>query len=175
MTDPSADVVTHRLNTMSVGDTGDALARCCGSRRWVRAMVAARPYVDDAGLFDIAERTWWTLDPDDWLEAFSHHPRIGEREATRPAHDQEREWSAGEQAGMDQAGREVHDGMVAGNLEYEERFGHVFLICATGRSGDEMLTALRERLSNDPAEELKVAAAEQVKITRLRLLRLVET
>ena len=178
MTAPSIDPVAHHLNAMSDEDASEALARCCGSHRWVQAMVAARPYASDAGLFRVADRTWWNLDPDDWLEAFTHHPRIGEREAQepqRPASATEQRWSSGEQAGMDQAGREVHDAMVEGNLEYEERFGHVFLICATGRSGDEMLAALRARLGNDPAEELAVAAEEQAKITRLRLLKLVET
>lgn len=138
-------------------------------------MVAARPYHSDRAVFEIAERTWWDLEPEDWLEAFSHHPRIGERIAEGPASATELGSSTAEQSGMDQADPEVHDAMVARNLEYETRFGHVFLICATGRSGYEMLMALLTRLDNDPTEELRVASAEQAKITRLRLEKLVDT
>jgi 2-oxo-4-hydroxy-4-carboxy-5-ureidoimidazoline decarboxylase len=104
---------------------------------------------------------WWSLEPEDWLEAFATHPRIGERDGG--------DWTASEQAGMDEADAEVHRALVAGNRAYEERFGHVFLICATGLSGEEMLAALHRRLSNEPEAEVRVGAAEQAKITRLRL------
>lgn len=171
MTNPAAQL----LNALPETDAQEALARCCGSRRWVQGMVAARPYHSDRAMFEIAERTWWDLEPDDWLDAFSHHPRIGERISERPASATERGWSTTEQSGMDQADREVEDAMVARNLEYERRFGHVFLICATGRSGYEMLMALLTRLDNDPTDELRVAAAEQAKITRIRLEKLVDT
>lgn len=167
--------VAHMLNALSETDTQEALARCCGSRRWVQGMVAARPYHSDRALFQIAERTWWDLEPDDWLDAFAHHPRIGERTSEGPASTTERRWATKEQAGMDQADREVQDAMVARNLEYETRFGYVFLICATGRSGYEMLMALLTRLDNDPTDELRVAAEEQSKITRIRLEKLVDT
>ena len=166
--------VAHMLNALPDTDAQKALARCCGSRRWVQGMVAARPYLSDRAMFEIAERTWWELEPDDWLEAISYHPRIGERNSEGPASD-ERRWSTAEQSGMDQADQEVHDAIMARNLEYETRFGHVFLICATGRSGYEMLMALLTRLDNDPTDELRVAAAEQAKITRLRLEKLVDT
>ncbi len=171
MTDP----VANMLNALSETDAPEALARCCGSHRWVRGMVAARPYHSDQALFEIAERTWWDLEPEDWLEAFSHHPRIGERISERQASSTEHRWSTAEQSGMDRADPEVHDAMVARNMEYEARFGHVFLICATGRSGYEMLMDLLTRLDNDPTEELRVAAEEQAKITRIRLEKLVDT
>lgn len=171
MTDP----VAQMLNALTDIDATEALGRCCGSRRWVRRMVAARPYHSDRAMFEIAERTWWGLDTDDWLEAFSHHPRIGERISEGPESTTESGWSTAEQSGMDRADQEIHDAMVARNLEYETRFGHVFLICATRRSGYEMLMALLTRLDNDPADEFRVAAAEQSKITRLRLEKLVDT
>lgn len=139
----------------------DELGRCCGSTRWVRRLAAARPFASDAELLRLADEVWWSLEPEDWLEAFATHPRIGERDGG--------DWTASEQAGMDEAGAEVHRALVAGNREYEERFGHVFLICATGLSGEEMLAALRRRLSNEPEAEVRVGAAEQAKITRLRL------
>ena len=169
------DPVAHTLNALSETDALEALARCCGSRRWGLSMVAARPYHSDRALFEIAERTWGALEPADWLEAFSHHPRIGERISEGAASTTERRWATKEQAGMDQADREVQDAMVARNLEYETRFGYVFLICATGRSGYEMLMALLTRLDNDPHDELRVAAEEQSKITRIRLEKLVDT
>ncbi|GMR12190.1 MAG: 2-oxo-4-hydroxy-4-carboxy-5-ureidoimidazoline decarboxylase [Gemmatimonadota bacterium] len=167
--------VAQMLNALPETDAREALARCCGSCRWVEAMVAARPYHSDRALLEIAERAWWDLEPDDWLEAFSHHPRICEQISEEAASTTERRWSTAEQSGMGQADQEVHDAMVAGNLDYETRFGHVFLICATGRSGYEMLMALLTRLDNDPTDELRVAAAEQAKITRIRLEKLVDT
>jgi OHCU decarboxylase len=139
----------------------DELGRCCGSTRWARRLAAARPFASDAELLRLADEVWWSLEPEDWLEAFATHPRIGERDGG--------DWTASEQAGMDEADAEVHRALVAGNRAYEERFGHVFLICATGLSGEEMLAALHRRLSNEPEAEVRVGAAEQAKITRLRL------
>lgn len=141
-----------------------ALTRCCTSRRWVEAMLAARPFGGDAALFEAAERAWWALGKDDWLEAFGGHPRIGERGIDALVRH--------EQAGMNRAGDKTRAALAQGNREYEARFGHVFLICATGKSATDMLGALRARLGNDPATELRIAAGEQAKITRLRLEKL---
>ena len=116
-------------------------------------------------MFTAAETVWWSLEPEDWLEAFAAHPRIGGR-----ARDV---WSSTEQAGMKGATAGTQTALAAGNREYEARFGHVFLICATGRSAAEMLSELVQRLGNDPATELRIAAGEQAKITRLRLQKLV--
>ena len=145
-----------------------SLLRCCGSRRWVTGMLARQPFASKAALFVAAETVWWSLEPDDWLEAFAAHPRIGER--SRGGRDP---WSSAEQAGMKSATPGTQTALAAGNREYAARFGHVFLICATGRSGPEMLAELVRRLGNDPAAELRIAAAEQAKITRLRLEKLV--
>ena len=153
------------INSLPDRRARTALARSCGSRHWVDAMLAARPFPSDAALFAAAEREWWALRREDWLEAFGHHPRIGER-ASDP-------WARSEQAGVRGAGAgagdETRAALAQGNREYEDRFGYVFLICATGKSAGEMLDALRGRLANDPATELRVAAGEQAKITRLRL------
>lgn len=129
-------------------------------------MAAVRPFDSDEALFDAAERVWWSLSPDDWLEAFAAHPRIGERTESR--------WSAEEQAGMDEADRRLEESIREGNRRYEETFGHVFLICATGLSAREMASALQRRLQNDAETELRNAAEEQAKITRLRLEKLTE-
>jgi len=154
------------LNALSDERARAALQRCCGARHWVDAMLAARPFVSDAELLATAERVWWGLGRADWLEAFAAHPRIGGGAAVTA-------WARREQAGADGAAEATLAALAQGNLTYEERFGHVFLISATGKTADEMLGALRGRLTNDPATELRVAAEEQAKITRLRLDKLV--
>ena len=151
------------LNSLPVAAARAALGRCCGARHWVDAMLAARPFGSDAELLATAERVWWGLGRADWLEAFAAHPRIGDR--GRGTTD----WARREQAGADGAAEATLAALAQGNHAYEERFGHVFLISATGKTAEEMLGALRDRLTNDPATELRVAAEEQAKITRLRL------
>ena len=155
------------LNSLSIAAARAALGRCCGARHWVDGMLAARPFASDAELLAVAERVWWSLERADWLEAFAAHPRIGARAEAMT------DCARREQAGANGAAEATLAALAQGNRTYEERFGHVFLICATGRTADEMLGALRGRLTNDPATELRVAAEEQAKITRLRLDRLV--
>lgn len=145
------------------------LLACCGSPRWAAAMAALRPFRDLAELQATAEETWWALDAEDWLAAFAAHPRIGERAGGEGA---DARWSAAEQAAAGDAEDAVREAIARGNREYEERFGHVFLISASGRSGEEILAELRRRLGNSPEAELQIAAGEQAKITRLRLERL---
>jgi 2-oxo-4-hydroxy-4-carboxy-5-ureidoimidazoline decarboxylase len=141
------------------------LLRCCGSRRWVAAMLARAPFADIEDVFDAAEEIWWSLESADWLEAFAAHPRIGERGPDA--------WSQAEQVGMKGTTTATQAALAEGNRKYEARFGHVFLICATGKSGAEMLAELERRLRNKPAAELRIAAEEQAKITQLRLEKLV--
>jgi allantoicase len=145
------------------------LLACCASRAWAAGIAAARPFADAEALAASADEVWASLGPDDWLEAFAAHPRIGDRLAAAPGASA---WSTQEQAGVAGADPAVLAELVEGNRAYEERFGHVFLVCATGQSAAAMLAALRERLGNDRASELRVAAEEQRKITRLRLEKL---
>lgn len=168
----SAKRIAQHLNGLSEPQAREALSRCCGAARWVEAMLAGRPFRDDRAVYHLAERVWWELGPDDWREAFAQHPRIGERPQDDAA---TRDWSRREQAGMDDASHCVRQEIAELNRTYEDRFGHVFLICATGLSGDDMLRALRARLGNDPEDELSIAAGQQAKITRLRLEKLVTT
>ena len=168
----SLDDGVLRLNAMPRLEVEAALLRCCGSVLGARRMAEARPFRDAAALFAAAERTWWDLGRDDWLEAFRAHPRIGERDAATPQGAEARAWSEREQAGMARAPEEVRTALDKGNREYEERFGHIFIVCATGKRAEEMLALLAARLANDPDTELRVAADEQRKITRLRLERL---
>jgi len=135
-------------------------------------MTAARPFHTDAALFAAADRIWHDLTPKDWREAFLAHPRIGDRPAA--AHASTAAWSSREQAGMESATADTARALAEGNRAYEEKFGHVFLICATGKSATDMLIALRERMDNLPEAEIRVAAKEHAQITRIRLGKLVD-
>ena len=148
------------------------LLTCCGSREWARRMAAERPFRDVADVLDCADAVWWELGKADWLEAFRSHPRIGEKKAEAGQTGRERAWSAGEQAGMGSAAEETQRALAEGNRAYEERFGHIYIVCATGKSADEMLAILTARLANDPETEVRAAAEEQRKITRIRLEKL---
>lgn len=161
-----------RLNALPPADAERELLACCGSREWARRVAAARPFPGEAALLDRADAVWAELGEADWREAFRAHPRIGEREAEAGQTGRERAWSAGEQAGMRTAEDATRRALADGNREYEARFGFIYILCATGRSADEMLALLRERLANDPAAEIRAAAEEQRRITRLRLEKL---
>jgi 5-hydroxyisourate hydrolase / 2-oxo-4-hydroxy-4-carboxy-5-ureidoimidazoline decarboxylase len=159
-------VTLNELNALTPEAAAQELARCCGSKAWVQAMTARRPFSSIDQLFGAAEEIWWSLDGSDWLEAFSHHPAIGDREGVSG-------WAKEEQSGTRDASEATRDALVELNREYERRFGHVFLISATGKTADEMLAELRARMHNPRGEELNVAAGEQAKITRLRLEKLI--
>lgn len=148
------------------------LQACCGATAWVNGMIIRRPFLTLFLLLEESEHLWWSLSPDDWREAFDHHPRIGESSAAVAQQETARGWSASEQGGASDAAADVKQALADGNREYERRFGHIYLVCATGKSAEEMLAILRSRMSNDPAAELRVAAGEQAKITRLRLLKM---
>lgn len=158
----------------SLNDAGarSALLRCCGSKAWVEGMMRRRPFRDDNILLQSADQVWNTLSANDWLEAFASHPRIGERPS--PSHGSAAAWASAEQSGTSTAAAETARALAQGNTRYESKFGHVFLVCATGKSADEMLEALNIRLNHDAETELRIAAGEQAKITRLRLHKLVQ-
>lgn len=131
-------------------------------------MLARRPFGSNVALLGAARLVWNALDQDDWLEAFAHHPQIGERDpAAAPADT--REMSQSEQAGVADATPDVRKALDEGNREYALRFGYIFIVCAAGRSAESMLGDLRRRLQNDPATEIQIAAEEQANITALRL------
>jgi 2-oxo-4-hydroxy-4-carboxy-5-ureidoimidazoline decarboxylase len=155
-----------RFNALSRAEAEAELLTCCASRRWAATVVAGRPYASAAGLLATAGAAVRELDWPDVEEALSAHPRIGDRP---DGADRESAWSRGEQAGVGDADRAA---FADGNAAYEERFGHVFLICASGRGAGEMLTELRERMRNDPATERRVVHGELTKITELRLRKL---
>ncbi len=127
------------------------------------------PFADVEELLSTADEVWWALRARDWQEAFSSHPKIGARNSERPQGAQGQAWSEQEQAGANDAEQATLDELAAANRAYEDKFGHIFIVCATGKTAAQMLGILRARLANDPGIELRNAAAEQRKITRLRL------
>jgi OHCU decarboxylase len=160
------------LNSLESDQAVNELKSCCGSNRWATNVASRRPYATFPQLADIAQQEWWQLQPGDWLEAFRSHPKIGQNKTEISASEQSQQWSRNEQAGMREASQGTAEALARLNEEYEARFGYIFIVCATGRSSEEMLAILRERLENEPEDELRIAAAEQAKITELRLKKL---
>jgi 2-oxo-4-hydroxy-4-carboxy-5-ureidoimidazoline decarboxylase len=160
------------LNALPPADAERQLSSCCASRAWAGRMAAGRPYADLDALLEASDRAVAELDRDGLTEALAAHPRIGQRAAGSST---EAVWSGQEQASVGDADVEVRAALQEGNRAYEQRFGHVFLISASGRSAEEMLAALHERLGNDPDTEWGVVAEELRQITRLRLERLLRS
>jgi len=150
----------------------EALRACCAADAWVARLQAARPVADAKTLLDVSDETVLTLDDAALDQALAAHARIGERRLGSTTEDR---WSRTEQAGALAAGDDLASRLEEGNRRYEERFGHVFLIRAAGRSGEEMLAALEQRLAHDPATERGVVRRELAEIVRLRLLKVLPT
>ncbi|HEY2962870.1 MAG TPA: 2-oxo-4-hydroxy-4-carboxy-5-ureidoimidazoline decarboxylase [Pyrinomonadaceae bacterium] len=162
------------LNSLAPDAAYHELLKCCGSRRWANAVEQGRPYASLEELINHANEIWWALDREDWLEAFRSHPKIGEKKIANPVAAQSQQWSAQEQRSIDRAPAEVIGKLATLNYDYEQKFGFIFIVCATGKSSDEILALLKQRLANGPATELPVAAAEQAEITELRLRKLLD-
>jgi 2-oxo-4-hydroxy-4-carboxy-5-ureidoimidazoline decarboxylase len=161
------------LDRASEPEARAMLVRCCGASRWVRAMLARRPFESDEALHRAADEEWAKMEREDVLEALTHHPRIGASlEELRKKYATTASWSAGEQSGAAVASEDVLRALRDGNVRYQARFGHIFVVCATGKTAAEMLALLEAREGNDPETEIRVAAAEQGKITHLRLEKL---
>jgi 2-oxo-4-hydroxy-4-carboxy-5-ureidoimidazoline decarboxylase len=161
-----------RLNALPVAEAQRELARCCGATRWVDGMCARRPFADAAAVYAAADAVWATMAETDWLEAFSRHPKIGDIGQLREKFAATSAWAASEQAGARAASEATLQRLQAGNAAYEAKFGFIFIVCATGKTAAEMAALLDGRLGNDRATELRRAAAEQAKITRIRLEKL---
>ena len=163
----------QRLSACSEAEAAVSLRRCCGARRWVEGMLARRPFADDAALLAAADEVWAQREDADVLEALSHHPEIGaDLDKLRQRFASTVSWSAAEQGAVASADEATLVALRDANVEYASKFGHTFVVCATGKSAAQMLEILRARLPNDPADELRVAAQEQAKITKLRLEKL---
>lgn len=164
----------ERLNDLPPDEAEGELLKCCGSSRWAREVSSRRPFESVDELISAADEVWRGLDAADWLEAFSRHPKIGERKAAAGQTRREEEWSADEQAGLGRADKEARAELARLNQAYAEKFGYIFIVCASGKTPAEMLALLRARLTNDAEAEIEVAAEEQRRITRLRLQKLLE-
>ncbi|HWB41581.1 MAG TPA: 2-oxo-4-hydroxy-4-carboxy-5-ureidoimidazoline decarboxylase [Gemmatimonadales bacterium] len=160
------------LDRLSRSEAGEHLRACCGSSRWVELMLAARPFGGIETALAAADRAWQACEPADWDEAFAHHPRIGERHAAAPVGAVASGWSAGEQGAAARGDAGTRAALAEANAAYERRFGRIYIVCATGRSAEDLLADIEARMGNDPERERAVAAEEQRKIIRLRLLKL---
>lgn len=160
------------LNHLPQPQLKERLTRCCGSSAWVQKMLVLFPCANKDALLAAADDLWFGLEEKDWLEAFSHHPKIGDTASLKETFANTATWAAGEQALVQEASQKTIQQLAIGNKAYEEKFGYIFIVYATGKSAEEMLNRLQSRLPNSKDEELKIAAAEQAKITRLRLEKL---
>jgi len=147
----------------------DILKKCCGSERWVNKMMNIQRFETTDGIIKDAERIWYSLDKSDWLEAFDHHPKIGDMNSLKEKYSVSKDLSESEQAGALSASDEILSELFLFNQLYEKKFGFIFIVFAKGKSADEMLGIIKERINNDPETELRTAAEEQFKITKLRL------
>jgi 2-oxo-4-hydroxy-4-carboxy-5-ureidoimidazoline decarboxylase len=164
----------YDLNMLPKAQLRQELLKCCGSSAWVEKVMNFFPIEDLVELLDDAEEEWYKCSQEDWKEAFSHHPRIGDIDSLKKKFASTANWAMGEQSGTSTASEETIEALAKGNEEYEDKFGYIFIVCATGKSADEMLTVLKSRLLNDPEKEIEIAADEQNKITRLRLEKLLD-
>lgn len=159
----------REIDTSTADGARAILQRACGSTRWVERMLTRRPFASHEALLTAAREEWFSLGETDWLEAFSHHPRIGDRASLEARFPATHDLSAKEQAGVSSARADVIDALADANAAYFDRFGFIFIVCATGKTAEEMLQLLRDRLPNDRVTELRIAAEEQAKITSIRL------
>ncbi len=164
----------HEFNILPKQQLIEELTKCCGSSAWVNKMLPYIPADDMVELLEDAEEQWWLCAEEDWKEAFAHHPKIGDIESIKKKFASTAEWASGEQSGVNTASAKTLEALAEGNKQYEEKFGYTFIVCATGKSAEEMLTILQTRLQNSPEVEIEVAADEQNKITKLRIEKLLE-
>ncbi|PRQ00010.1 Uric acid degradation bifunctional protein PucL [Enhygromyxa salina] len=158
------------LDALAEPEARAALTRCCGASRWVAGMLARRPFGDDAALHRCAREVWATMTRDDILEAFEHHPRIGANlDALRKKFSATASLSIREQAGAIGASEAELERLRDGNLAYEARYGHIFIVSAAGKTAAQIADLLEARMANPAEDELRIAAAEQAKITHARL------
>jgi OHCU decarboxylase len=163
------------LNSLPDDGAQAEFLKCCGSTRWAQQMTEARPFANFDELFSKADEIGRSLQKDDCLEAFRAHPKIGEKKAATAQSHEAQNWSAQEQSAVATASAETASRLAEMNREYQDRFGFIFIVCATGKSSEEMLSILNSRIANDRETELQAAAEEQRKITRLRLEKLLKT
>jgi 2-oxo-4-hydroxy-4-carboxy-5-ureidoimidazoline decarboxylase len=159
---------------LDIGKKKELLKQCCGSSAWVEKMLSIPPAEDLIDLFEDAEEKWYECSEKDWKEAFSHHPEIGDINSLKEKFFS-RDLAEGEQSSVKEASEQILKSLAEGNKAYKKKFGYIFIVCATGKSAEEMLGLLTARLNNNPEEEIKIAMEEQNKITRIRLQKLLNS
>lgn len=164
----------HELNTLPRQQLKEELAKCCGSSAWIDRMLPFFPAEDLVEVLEDAEEQWFLCSEADWKQAFAQHPRIGDIESLQKKFASTAEWAMGEQGGIKTATQQTLATLAEANKKYEEKFGYIFIVCATGKSANEILTLLETRLQNSPEVEIEIAADEQNKITKLRIEKLLE-
>ncbi len=161
-----------KLNSLSQSEAFTELFKCCGSTSWAKQLSGLSPFENIKDLFDKSDILWANATKEDGLEAFTHHPKIGDLKNLEKKFASTKEWAGGEQSGVNSANTEVLVALAEGNKNYEAKFGFIFIVCATGKSAQEMLDLLNARIGNDLETEFKIAMNEQNKITKIRLEKL---
>lgn len=163
-----------KLNINEQDTTGakNTLSQCCGAEKWVDGMINLMPFNSKGEMYQNAEKIWYSLNEADWLEAFSCHPKIGDLNSLKEKYSSSKQFAGKEQSGVEGASSEVLAELAKYNDEYEKKFGFIFIVCATGKSAEEMLSIIKERIYNDTQTEIRIAMEEQNKITKLRLEKL---
>ena len=160
------------IETLNGLDSSEAAAQfnlCCGATNWIKIMNQSRPFQNKNEVYQQAESIWFSLSSEDWLEAFTHHPKIGDIDSLRKKFHNTKSISKNEQSGVNDAEKSTLNILAKSNQLYEDKFGFIFIVCATGKSSDEMLALIKMRLNNNAKIEMQNAAKEQNKITQLRL------
>ena len=162
----------EELNNLDINTRFKELFKCCGSSSWANSLNNKFPFSNIESLLQMSNEIWNGVSNSDIFEAFTHHPKIGDIKSLEQKFTTTKQWASGEQAGVQQANQQTLLSLAKGNEDYENKFGYIFIVCATGKTADEMLELLLNRLPNAAETELKIAAAEQNKITHIRLNKL---
>ena len=165
----------EEFNQLKPGEAKVELLKCCGSERWVDKMIESFPFRNSDTLFQKANDIWYKeCNEKDWREAFKYHPKIGDLKSLKEKYTSTKDWAAGEQSGVESAAQETIENLARVNSDYEQKFGYIFIVCATGKNANEMLQLAQARLKNSLEIEIHLAMAEQQKITLIRLQKLLE-
>ena len=162
------------LNVLTPSEANEQFKLCCGASNWVEKMNQNRPFQDKNEVYQQAESIWFSLSSEDWLEAFTHHPKIGDIDSLRKKFHNTKSISKNEQSGVNDVEKSTLNNLAKSNQLYEDKFGFIFIVCATGKSADQMLALIKMRLNKNAETEMQNAAKEQNKITQLRLEKLLK-
>ncbi|MDQ3019484.1 MAG: 2-oxo-4-hydroxy-4-carboxy-5-ureidoimidazoline decarboxylase [Bacteroidota bacterium] len=158
-----------KINKLNFSESKELFEKCCGATGWINGMVSSKPFNSNEELLLTAEKIWYSLNKEDWLEAFSYHPEIGDIDSLKKKFSSGKKLAEEEQSGAANASKETLVDLAKYNENYKKKFGYIFIVCATGKSADEMLSIIKDRITNEPEQEIKIAMGEQNKITKLRL------